>query len=196
MVVNFHGDQIFMDIVRFLVHEVLRRVHTNPLKCALDQTASSRFEPIHIRSIHTLFTESKFDYRLPKIYCEAHNDMKVYLKIYAIYNAIMETLASFFRVYEVINHEVLTKLRIQTRTSIALIIYGTTRTWRVENLITHGITDKAPYLSEVIALRLLFLSLLLVFLTIDHARIYNTNINSGDDAIHLQTGFKPPMEVD
>ena len=76
----------------------------------------------------------------------------------------METLASFFRVYEVINHEVLTKLRVQMRTSIALIIYGTTREWRVENLVTHGITDKAPYLSEVIALRLLFLSLLLVFL--------------------------------
>ena len=78
----------------------------------------------------------------------------------------METLASFFRVYEVINHEILTKLRVQTRTSIALIIYGTTsyRAWRVENLVTHGITDKAPYLSEVIALRLLFLSLLLVFL--------------------------------
>ena len=78
----------------------------------------------------------------------------------------METLASLFRVYEVINHEVkvLTKLRVQTRTSIVLIIYGTTRAWRVENLVTHGITDKAPYLSEVIALRLLFLSLLLVFL--------------------------------
>ena len=107
----------------------------------------------------------------------------------------METLASFFRVYEVINHEVLTKLDVQTRTSIALIIYGTTRAWRVENLITHGITDKAPYLSEVIALRLLFLSLLLVFLH-NHTRIYNTHINSGDDAIRLQTGFKPPMEVD
>ena len=76
----------------------------------------------------------------------------------------METLASFFRVYEVINHEVLTKLRVQTRTLIALIIYGTTRAWRVENLVTNGITDKAPYLNEVIALRLLFLSLLLVFL--------------------------------
>ena len=76
----------------------------------------------------------------------------------------METLASFFHVYEVINHEVLTKLRVQTRTLIALIIYGTTRAWRVENLVTHGITDKAPYISEVIALRLLFLSLLLVFL--------------------------------
>ena len=76
----------------------------------------------------------------------------------------METLASFFRVYEVINCEVLTKLHIQTRTSIALIIYGTTRVWRVENLVTHGITDIAPYLSEAIALRLLFLSLLFVSL--------------------------------
>ena len=63
---------------------VYRRVHTNPLKYALDQLASSRFEPIRIRSIHTLFTESKYDYRLPKIFCEAHNDMKVYLEIYAI----------------------------------------------------------------------------------------------------------------
>ena len=76
----------------------------------------------------------------------------------------METLASFFRVYEVINHEVLTKLRVQTRTSIALIIYGTTRAWQVENLVTHGIIDKASYLSKVIALSLLFLSLLLIFL--------------------------------
>ena len=36
----------------------------------------------------------------------------------------METLVSFFRVYEVINHEVLTKLRVQMRTSIALVIYA------------------------------------------------------------------------
>ena len=63
---------------------ILRRVHTNPLKCALDQIASSRFEPIRIRSVHTLFTESEFDYGLPKIYCEAHNDMKVCLEIYTI----------------------------------------------------------------------------------------------------------------
>ena len=62
----------------------LRRVHTNPLKCVLDQIASSRFEPIRIHSVHTLFTESEFDYGLPKIYCEAQNDMKVYLEIYAI----------------------------------------------------------------------------------------------------------------
>ena len=61
-----------------------RRVHTNPLKCALDQITSSCFEPIRIRSVHTLFTESEFDYGLPKIYCEVHNDMKVYLEIYAI----------------------------------------------------------------------------------------------------------------
>ena len=76
----------------------------------------------------------------------------------------MDTIASFFRVYEIINHEVLTKLRAQTRTSIALIIYGTTRAWQVKNLVTHGITDKAPYLSEAMALRLLLLSLLLVSL--------------------------------
>ena len=76
----------------------------------------------------------------------------------------MDTVASFFRVYKVINHEVLTKLCKQTIKSIALIIYGVTRAWRVENLITHGITDKGPYLSEAIALRLLFLSLLFVSL--------------------------------
>ena len=75
----------------------------------------------------------------------------------------MDTIASFFRVYEAINHKVLTKLRVQTTTSIVLvlpyiIIYGATRAWRVENLITHGITDKTPYLSEAITLRSLFLS--------------------------------------
>ena len=76
----------------------------------------------------------------------------------------MDTTASFFRVYEVIYHEIFTKLRVQTSTSIALIIYGTTRAWRVENLVTHGITDKAPYLSKAITLYLLLLSLLLVSL--------------------------------
>ena len=76
----------------------------------------------------------------------------------------MNTVASFFRVYKVINHEVLTKLCVQTIKSIALIIYGATRAWRVENYVTHGITDKAPYLSKAIALCLLYLSLLLVFL--------------------------------
>ena len=62
------------------------------------------------------------------------------------------------------NHEILTKLRVQTIKSIAPIIYGATRAWRAENHITHGITDKAPYLSKEIVLRLLFLSLLLVSL--------------------------------
>ena len=78
----------------------------------------------------------------------------------------MDTIACFFHVYEVVNHEVLTKLCIQTTTSIALIIYGATRAWRIENLVTHGpgITDKAPYLSEAIKLYLLFLSVLLVSL--------------------------------
>ena len=76
----------------------------------------------------------------------------------------MDTIASFFCVYEVINHEVLTKLRVQMRTLIALIIYGTTRAWRVKSLVTHGIIDRTPYLSEAIALRLLLLSLLLVSL--------------------------------
>ena len=76
----------------------------------------------------------------------------------------MDTVASFFRVYKVMNHEVLTKLHVQTIKSIAPIIYGATRAWQAENHITHGITDKAPYLSEPIALHLLFLSLLLVSL--------------------------------
>ena len=75
----------------------------------------------------------------------------------------MDTITSFFRVYKVINHEVLTKLHVQTIASIAhIIIYGAIRAWRAENLVTHGITDKAPYLSKEITLRLLFLSLLLV----------------------------------
>ena len=62
----------------------------------------------------------------------------------------MDTITSFFRVYKVINHEVLTKLHVQTIASIVHIIYGTTRAWRVESFVTHGITDKAPYLSEEI----------------------------------------------
>ena len=62
----------------------------------------------------------------------------------------MDTITSFFRVYKVINHEVLTKLHVQTIALIVHIIYGTTRAWRVENFVTHGITDKAPYLSEEI----------------------------------------------
>ena len=86
--------------------------------------------------------------------------MKVYLGIYAI----MDTITSFFCVHEVLNHEVLTKLCVQMTTSIALIIYGATRAWQVENLVTHGITDKEPYLSKAITLCLLFLSLLLVSL--------------------------------
>ena len=49
-------------------------------------------------------------------------------------------------------------------TSIGQKIYGTTRAWQVENLITHGITDKAPYLSKAITLCLLFLSSLFVSL--------------------------------
>ena len=76
----------------------------------------------------------------------------------------MDTIATFFRIYEVINHEALTKLHVQTIKSIVPTIYGATRAWRVENLVINGITDKPPYLSKVITLHLLFLSLLLVFL--------------------------------
>ena len=62
----------------------------------------------------------------------------------------MDTIASFFRVYAVISHDILTKLCVQTITSIAPTISGATRAWLVENLVIHGITDKAPYLSKVI----------------------------------------------
>ena len=52
-----------------------RRVHTNSLKCELHQTI---FEPIHICSIHTLVTESEFDYGLQKLHCvgtRLHEDL-------------------------------------------------------------------------------------------------------------------------
>ena len=98
----------------------------------------------------------------------------------------MDTIASFCCVYEVVNHKVLIKLRIQT-TSIGLIIYGTTRAWQIENLVTHGITDKAPYPSKAIALRCYFFPYWSFPYTINHAQIYNTRINSRDDAIR----FKP-----
>ena len=62
----------------------------------------------------------------------------------------MDTIAYFFCVYAVISHEVLTKLCIKATTSIAPTIYGATRAWLVENLVIHGITDKAPYLSKAI----------------------------------------------
>ena len=76
----------------------------------------------------------------------------------------MDTIAFFFHVYEIINHNVLTKLRAQMTTLIVLTTYGTTRAWQVENFVTHGITDKAPYLSKATMLCLLFLFLLLVSL--------------------------------
>ena len=41
----------------------------------------------------------------------------------------MDTIATFFPVYEVINHEVLTKLCVQTTTSIVPTIYSATRAW-------------------------------------------------------------------
>ena len=44
------------------INTVYRLVHTNALKCALNQTASNWFEIICIRSIHTTETESEFDY--------------------------------------------------------------------------------------------------------------------------------------
>ena len=44
---------------KLMVKSIQRPVHTNPLKCALDQIASNRFETIRIRSVHTLVTESE-----------------------------------------------------------------------------------------------------------------------------------------
>ena len=49
---------------KLMVKSIQRPVHTNPLKCALDQIASNRFEKIRIRSVHTLVTEIEFDYGL------------------------------------------------------------------------------------------------------------------------------------
>ena len=51
---------------------------------------------------------------------------------------------------------------------IKIQIYGATKARRVENLATHGIMDKAPYLSEAIMLRLLFFPYCLFPYTIDH----------------------------
>ena len=68
----------------------------------------------------------------------------------------MDTIASFFCLYEVINHEVLTKLHVQMTISIALVSMVLLE--HGKNLITHGIADKAPYLSKAITLCVLFLS--------------------------------------
>ena len=35
----------------------------------MGQIVSNRFEPIHIRSVHTFVTESEFDYGLQKLCC-------------------------------------------------------------------------------------------------------------------------------
>ena len=57
----------------------------------------------------------------------------------------MDTVASLFCVYKVINHEVLTKLDVQMTTLIVLIIYGTTILDMVSREpCSHGITDKTP----------------------------------------------------
>ena len=64
------------------------------------------------------------------------------------------------------------------------------------SLVTDRITDKAAYLREATKKCLLFLPISLVLYAIDYARIYNTHIILHDDAIHLHTGFKLPMEVD
>ena len=77
-------EKILWMVILLNVFVDLRRVHTNPLKCALYQIASNRFEPIRIRSVHTLVSESKFNYGLQKIYLLVHDNMKVYLEIYAL----------------------------------------------------------------------------------------------------------------
>ena len=100
-------------------YTVLRRIHTNPLECALDQIASNRVEPIRIRSVHTLVSESEFDYGLRKIYLLASDTSRF---MHSSKDAIMDTITPFFRVYKVINYEVLTKLHVQTIASIAHII--------------------------------------------------------------------------
>ena len=75
-------------------------------------------------------------------------------------------------------------------------IDSATRLQRVQSIITHGITDKAAYLSEATEEHLSFLAWSFVSsLNRSYAK-YNTYIISRHDAIHFQTGFKPPMEVD
>ena len=72
----------------------------------------------------------------------------------------MDTIASFFHVYKVKNHKVFNKLCVQTTTLIRLVIYDAIRVCQVENLVTHGITYKAPYLSKAVMLRLLIIHFL------------------------------------
>ena len=62
-----------------------------------------------------------------------------------------------------------------------------TRSQRIQSLVTHGITDKAAchFLPDRLFLH-----------ATDYTWKYNTCIISRHDAIHFQTDFKPPMEVD
>ena len=71
-----------------------------------------------------------------------------------------------------------------------------TRTQYAESLVTHGLTDKATYLSKATKLCLTFSPCLLFLHVIDHTQMYNICITSCYDAIHLKIGFKPLMEVD
>ena len=64
-----------------------------------------------------------------------------------------------------------------------------TRPQCIQNLVTHAMTDKVAYLSEVTLIN--FFPYCLLLHTTDYGQKYNTHIISRPDAIHLQTGFKP-----
>ena len=71
-----------------------------------------------------------------------------------------------------------------------------TRSQRIQSLVTHGITDKAAYLTKQQSNACHFLPDRLFLHATNHMQKYNTCIISRHDAIHFQTGFKPPMEMD
>ena len=74
-----------------------------------------------------------------------------------------------------------------------------TRSQCIQSLVAHGITDKAAQLCTYAKLQSNTCYVLPYrwFLDAnDHTWKYNTQITSRHDAIHLQTGFKLPLEVD
>ena len=70
-------------------------------------------------------------------------------------------------------------------------MYCTTRIQQVESLITHGITDKAAYLSKATKLRLFVISSLTAcsFMHSITCKYYNTHIISRDDAIYSPSNW-------
>ena len=58
------------------------------------------------------------------------------------------------------------------------------------SLVTHGIADKAAYLSETMKLHLLFSPYHLFLHAIDHSEYITSTLFH----IHLQTHFTPPIE--